>query len=206
MARPLAPPPTTAMLHRLTVHAAQSIKLGMPPTAALKYELHHRIYPFLMSTANACAERRPGEPRTPLDFKMVLNDPRTKARFMSALLSAIGINLLVYHDISLDASDCDDVLIEELGGAGEAILREAMVRALATSFQNVGGEFFSAQEIDLLRTRQAALVKALNERGKTAQAFFQKLAEVEALVGEFWQIEGQIDELMHGEADRRFWP
>jgi hypothetical protein len=194
------------MLHRLAIHAAQSIKLGMPPIAALKYELHHHIYPLLMSTANGCAEKRPGEPRTPLDFRLVLNDPRTKARFMSALLSAIGVNLLVYHDISLDASDCDAVLIEELGGAGEAALREALVRALAASFQNAGGEFFSAQEIDVLRTRQAALVKALNERGKTVRTFFQKLAEVEALVDEFWQIEGQIDELMHGEADRRFWP
>src|SRR5581483_1891650 len=206
MARPLAPPPTNAMLHRLATHTAQSIKLGMPPPAALKYELHHRIYPFLTSTANACAERRPGELRTPLDFKLALNDPRTKARFMSALLSAIGINLLVYHDISLEASDCDDVLIEELGGAGEAILREAVVRALAASFQNVVGKFFSVQEIDLLRSRQAALVKALNERGKTAQTFFQKLAEVEALVDEFWQIEGQIDELLHDEPNWRFWP
>ncbi len=43
----------------------------------------------------------------------------------------------------------------------------------------------------------------LNERGLAVHTFFQALPEVEILIDQFWQIEGQIDERMHDEAN---WP
>lgn len=203
MTRPLALPPNAALLHQITVHIAQSIKLGMPLTAALKYELHHQIYPLLTLAANNSDELST-EQR--IDLKLALNDSKIKARLISALLSAIAVNLLVYHDIVLEASRFDDLLIEEFSGAGEVAIQAAMVRAITLSLQDVSQELFPAQEINFLRSRQATLVKVLNDYGLTVQTFSQALPEVEVLVDQFWQIEGQIDELMHGEADWRFRP
>ena len=206
MIRPSVVPPYATLLHRATTRVAQSVNSGIPIVSALKYEFHHQLYPLLASEAGQRVFPRLPVQHRRVDLKQTLGDSRLKARFIDVLLSALAVNLLACHDIALDASDYDDLLTDELGGAGETALQAAMVRSITHAWQDMGQDGSQVVDIDVLRNRQSEVVKSLNEHGATVHTLHRAQDEVEALVDEFWQIESQIDELMHGETDWRYWP
>lgn len=201
---------SSTFLPRLTTGAAQSIKLSMPIASALKYELHHGIFPTLVETlkAHAPTMRQTNAMRELEALRRLVSDPKEKVRLVSALLASISVSLLAQHSIEVDAATFDEVMVSEFDGLGENVVRAAMVRSLVSCILDPVEENEHDENEVKLRNRQVELVRNLYGYGTSLLSFSAALPLVEQLIDRFWSIEARIDVLrdQKDQTDQTDWP
>jgi hypothetical protein len=192
-ALPTLTPPLTQIIYRIV----QSVKAGTPKIAAIKYELHHGIYPML---SDACNQSLEDDSRTRIDKVIIrqrLTQPKMKARVVSLYLSVIVIDMLKEHGIEVEAGEYDAIVIDEFGEVGEELVRNAMLRA-AEVLLTEPTRFLSlplSEQIIYLRERQLTVMKHLLEICTTMPRLVGSVPEAEALIDRFWDIEERVSDL-----------
>jgi hypothetical protein len=183
---PMLTPPLTGIVYRIV----QSLKAGTPKVAAFKYELYHGIYPML---ADAVLQQSQDSARAKFE-KVVLRQRltygKTKARLVNVYLSLINMDLLA-EDSALDASECDAILVDEFGEAGEELVRSMMLHA-AEMLLTEPAIAISQDEIATVREQQRRVVTSLTELQSTPTRLLNGLPQAESLIERFWYHEEQL--------------